>query len=58
VRAFERARRLEEGLALRGYTGSLRVDVPARRVSPAFVATSLLILATVTAATLTLRGIM
>ena len=57
VRAFDRARRLEEGLALRGYTGSLRVDVPVRRVSPPFVATSLLILATIVAATLTLRSI-
>ncbi|MEV4813365.1 cobalt ECF transporter T component CbiQ [Micromonospora avicenniae] len=38
VRAFSRARRLEEGLALRGYSGSLAVQVEARRVSAPFVA--------------------
>lgn len=40
VGAFDRARRLEQGLALRGYTGSLRVQVPSRPVSPAFLACS------------------
>lgn len=44
VRAFDRARRLESGLASRGYDGTLRVRVPARPVSPAFVATSAVLL--------------
>ena len=37
VPALDRARRLEEGLAGRGYTGSLRVAVEARRVPIPFV---------------------
>jgi cobalt/nickel transport system permease protein len=56
IRAFDRARRVEEGLALRGYTGSLQVDVVVRRVSPLFVAVSLLTLAAVIATTLNLRS--
>lgn len=54
VRAFDRARRLEQGLASRGYTGSLRVQVAARELSPAFVAATCLLLAAVVAATLLL----
>lgn len=50
VGSFDRARRLEDGLALRGYTGSLRVLVEARPVSrPFLAATSVLITAVVTA---------
>ncbi|KXK59823.1 cobalt ABC transporter permease [Micromonospora rosaria] len=45
VRAFDRARRMEEGLALRGYTGSLAVVTEARRPSAAFVAGTVLLLA-------------
>ncbi|MEJ8278552.1 cobalt ECF transporter T component CbiQ [Pseudonocardia spirodelae] len=47
VRAFDRARRLEAGLAARGYDGSLRVRVPARPVSPGFVAGSAALLVAV-----------
>ncbi|MFR9802451.1 cobalt ECF transporter T component CbiQ [Pseudonocardia sp. RS010] len=54
VRAFDRARRLEQGLASRGYTGSLRVQAPARPVSPAFVAATCGLLAAVVAATVLL----
>ncbi|RKN34093.1 cobalt ECF transporter T component CbiQ [Micromonospora musae] len=53
VRAFSRARRLEEGLALRGYTGSLAVQVEARRMSPPFLVASgglLVLIVAVTAA--------
>lgn len=52
VRAFDRARRLEAGLASRGYDGVLRVRVPARSVSPLFVAASAALLAAVTATAL------
>ncbi|TDC42564.1 cobalt ECF transporter T component CbiQ [Micromonospora sp. KC213] len=51
VRAFDRARRLEEGLALRGYTGSLAVQVEALPVSPPFVAATVGLLAAIVAAT-------
>ncbi|MDO3703118.1 cobalt ECF transporter T component CbiQ [Micromonospora sp. C28SCA-DRY-2] len=51
VRAFSRARRLEEGLALRGYTGSLAVQVEARRMSPPFVAATVGLLVTIVVAT-------
>jgi cobalt/nickel transport system permease protein len=47
VRAFDRARRLEEGLALRGYDGSLRVRVETLPLSPRFVAATLALLAAV-----------
>ncbi|MFC5994773.1 cobalt ECF transporter T component CbiQ [Pseudonocardia hispaniensis] len=57
VRAFDRARRLEAGLALRGYTGSLRIEVEQRPVSRPFVAGSAVLLGTVVAATLALRGV-
>ena len=55
IRAFDRARRLEEGLALRGYTGSLRVQVETRRVSPVFVVATLLVLAAVVGSTYAIR---
>jgi cobalt/nickel transport system permease protein len=56
VRSFERARRLEEGLALRGYTGSLQVTVEARPVSPGFVAASVGTIIAVVASTLLVRA--
>ncbi len=55
VGSFDRARRLEQGLALRGYTGSLRVQVEARPWSVPFVLATLVLLAAVITATLTLR---
>lgn len=55
VRAFDRARRMEEGLALRGYTGSLTVQVEQRAVSRPFIVATALLLAGVVAATLLLR---
>lgn len=54
VGAFTRARRLEEGLALRGYTGSLQVQVPARRVSRPFLLATLGLLVCVVAASVAL----
>ncbi|MEU3192596.1 cobalt ECF transporter T component CbiQ [Streptomyces sp. NPDC006992] len=56
VRAFDRAARLQAGLAGRGYEGTLRVLVPEARVSVRFTAASLLLLAAVTAATLGLES--
>ncbi|SHK17689.1 cobalt/nickel transport system permease protein [Pseudonocardia thermophila] len=52
VRAFDRARRLEQGLAARGYDGELRVQVAAQPVSRAFVAATLVLLAGIVALTL------
>jgi cobalt/nickel transport system permease protein len=52
VGSFDRARRLEQGLALRGYTGSLKVQVEARPVSWPFLAVTAALLASVVAATL------
>jgi cobalt/nickel transport system permease protein len=49
VAAFDRARRLEDGLALRGYDGALRVVVEHRPVSRAFVAGALLLVGAVAA---------
>jgi cobalt/nickel transport system permease protein len=40
VSAFDRARRMEEGLALRGDPGSLRVQLPAQRLSRPFLAST------------------
>ena len=54
VGAFDRARRLEQGLALRGYTGSLRVEVAARPVSRPFLLGTVALLATVVSVTLVL----
>ncbi|MEV6812463.1 cobalt ECF transporter T component CbiQ [Micromonospora sp. NPDC051296] len=51
LRAFSLARRLEEGLALRGYTGSLAVRTEVRRPSAAFLATTVLLLAGLVLAT-------
>ncbi|HXV94501.1 MAG TPA: CbiQ family ECF transporter T component, partial [Pseudonocardia sp.] len=58
VRAFDRARRLEQGLALRGYTGSLHVQVREQPVSRPFVAATAVLLGGVVAATLVLRGVL
>lgn len=52
VRAFDRARRLEAGLASRGYDGVLRVRVTSRPASPGFVAASAVLLVAVGGATL------
>jgi cobalt/nickel transport system permease protein len=41
VRAWERARRLQDGLEGRGFDGTLKIWEPARRISPRFVAASL-----------------
>jgi cobalt/nickel transport system permease protein len=54
VGSFDRARRLEQGLALRGYTGSLRVQVEARPVSRPFLAGMAALLTAVVALTLVL----
>jgi cobalt/nickel transport system permease protein len=54
VGAFDRARRMEHGLALRGYTGSLRVQVAQRPVSRPFLAGTVALLAGVVAVTLVL----
>lgn len=52
--AFDRARRLEQGLALRGSTGSLRVRVREQPVSRPFVGVVLALLAGVVAASVAL----
>ncbi|ODU05639.1 MAG: cobalt ECF transporter T component CbiQ [Pseudonocardia sp. SCN 72-86] len=57
VRAFDRARRMEEGLALRGYTGSLTVQVAHRSVSRRFVTATVVLLVGVVASTLLLRTV-
>lgn len=54
VGAFDRARRLEQGLALRGYTGSLRVQVEERPMSVPFVVASVALVGAVVTATLVL----
>lgn len=56
VRAFDRARRLEAGLASRGYDGVLRVRPAQRRVSAAFVAAGAVLLAAVATTTLLVAG--
>jgi cobalt/nickel transport system permease protein len=55
VRAFDRAARLQDGLAGRGYDGTLRVLVPEARVSVRFTAVSVALLATVAALTFVLE---
>ncbi len=55
VRAFDRAQRLQSGLAGRGYDGTLRVLVPPARVSRRFLAATVLLLTGLTALTLTLE---
>ncbi|RLL69592.1 cobalt ECF transporter T component CbiQ [Streptomyces sp. Z26] len=57
VRAFDRAGRLQTGLAGRGYDGTLRVLVPATRVSGRFLTATAALLAGVTALTLVLEGL-
>jgi cobalt/nickel transport system permease protein len=54
VGAFDRARRMEQGLALRGDAGSLRVLLPQRPVSWPFLAGSGVLLAAVVTLTLAL----
>lgn len=58
VHAFARARRLEEGLAGRGYDGRLRVLVDEVPVSRGFIARSVLLVAAVVAATFLLGSVM
>lgn len=52
VRAFDRARRLEAGLASRGYDGALRVRPAERPVSALFVTASALLLTALATTTL------
>lgn len=56
VRAFDRASRLQAGLAGRGYDGTLRVLVPEARVSVRFTAGSVVLLGCVAALTFVLKG--
>lgn len=56
VRAFDRAVRLQTGLAGRGYDGTLRVLVPEARVSVRFTAASAALLAALAALALVLEG--
>ncbi|WP_432103990.1 cobalt ECF transporter T component CbiQ [Streptomyces sp. bgisy091] len=58
VRAFDRAARLQSGLAGRGYDGTLRVLVPEARVSVRFVAASAGLLAAVAALTFVLERLL
>lgn len=55
VRSFDRAARLQAGLAGRGYDGTLRVLVPEARISVRFTAASLTLLAALAALTLVLE---
>ncbi|MFF8811496.1 cobalt ECF transporter T component CbiQ [Streptomyces pactum] len=55
VRAFDRAGRLQAGLAGRGYDGTLRVLLPPATVSARFVGATLALLAALVAATLVLE---
>ncbi|MFD9121653.1 cobalt ECF transporter T component CbiQ [Streptomyces bottropensis] len=55
VRAFDRAARLQTGLAGRGYDGTLRVLVPEARVSVRFTAASVALLAAMVALTFVLE---
>lgn len=58
VRAFDRASRLQAGLAGRGYDGTLRVLVPEARVSRRFVAASAVLLLALAALTLVLERLL
>ncbi|MFJ7987352.1 cobalt ECF transporter T component CbiQ [Streptomyces sp. NPDC096351] len=58
VRAFDRAQRLQSGLAGRGYDGTLRVLVPARAVSRPFLAATGGLLAALVAVTLVLERLL
>jgi cobalt/nickel transport system permease protein len=55
VRSFDRAARLQTGLAGRGYDGALRVLVPEARVSVRFTAASVTLLAALAALTFVLE---
>jgi cobalt/nickel transport system permease protein len=55
VRAWDRARRLQDGLEGRGFDGTLRVWEPARRTSPRFVAGTVALLGSLVAVGLTWR---
>lgn len=57
VRAFDRAQRLQTGLAGRGYDGTLRVLVPPTRISPRFLSATALLLAALVVLTLVLRSL-
>jgi cobalt/nickel transport system permease protein len=56
VRAFDRASRLQAGLAGRGYDGTLRVLVPEARISVRFTLGSVVLLGCVAAVTFLLKG--
>ncbi|MFE9725669.1 cobalt ECF transporter T component CbiQ [Streptomyces sp. NPDC005794] len=58
IRAFDRAARLQAGLAGRGYDGTLRVLVPEARVSIRFVTVSITVLAALTALTFVLERLL
>ncbi|MEW1924938.1 cobalt ECF transporter T component CbiQ [Streptomyces sp. NPDC088360] len=58
VRAFDRAGRLQAGLAGRGYDGTLRVLVPEARISRRFVAVSAVLLTGLVALTLVLERLL
>ncbi|MGW5739175.1 MULTISPECIES: cobalt ECF transporter T component CbiQ [Streptomyces] len=58
VRAFDRATRLQAGLAGRGYDGTLRVLVPEARISRRFVAVSAVLLLGLAALTLVLKRLL
>ncbi|MFF3489113.1 cobalt ECF transporter T component CbiQ [Streptomyces sp. NPDC002701] len=55
VRAFDRAARLQTGLAGRGYDGTLRVLVPEARISPRFTLAGAALLVAVAALTFVLE---
>lgn len=57
VRAFDRAARLQTGLAGRGYDGALRVLVPEAALSWRFLAASGALLAALITSTLVLKGL-
>lgn len=58
VRAFDRAARLQDGLAGRGYDGTLRVLVPEARVSVRFTAASAALFAALVALTFVLQSVL
>ncbi|OII67233.1 MULTISPECIES: cobalt ECF transporter T component CbiQ [unclassified Streptomyces] len=58
VRAFDRAARLQDGLAGRGYDGTLRVLVPEAPVDRRFLAASAVLLAAVVVLTLVLEDVL
>ncbi|MDQ0579496.1 cobalt ECF transporter T component CbiQ [Streptomyces rishiriensis] len=58
VRAFDRAARLQDGLAGRGYDGTLRVLVPEARFSVRFAAASAALFAALVALTFVLRSVL